>query len=71
MLAYHCATLKQVFTDGLDEDQVRLARRDAVFPGSFDMLARARKAVTEEPHLAGTPLDGFREAWRLSPVPLW
>lgn len=69
MLAYHCATLKQVFTDELDENQVRLARKDAAFPGSFDKLAQARKAVAEDPHLAGILLDAFRDAWNLSIVP--
>nr|CEL22645.1 hypothetical protein [Kibdelosporangium sp. MJ126-NF4]CTQ89786.1 hypothetical protein [Kibdelosporangium sp. MJ126-NF4] len=68
MLAYHGATLLQVFTDHLDEDTAKRARDQTDLPGSFDQLGRARKAITGDPHLAGLLLDEFRHAWSLSTV---
>lgn len=66
MLAYHGATLRQVFTDELDEGIAKRARDEAGFSGSLDQLGRARKAITEDPRLAGLLLDEFRA--RLEPV---
>jgi hypothetical protein len=63
--AYHGATLLQTFTDDVDEHLVRRARDEVGFAGSFDRLARARAAIAEQPHLAESLLDGFREAWAL------
>jgi hypothetical protein len=69
MLAYHCATIQEVFTDELDEETMRRARDDPSFPGSFDQLGRARNAIAQDPQLAGALIDEFRHAWRLRGVP--
>jgi hypothetical protein len=69
MLAYHCATIQEVFTDELDEQTMRRARDDPWFPGSFDQLGRARNAIAHDPQLAGALIDEFRHAWRLRGVP--
>jgi hypothetical protein len=69
MLVYHSATLQQVFTDQLDIHRVEQARDQTAHPGSFDQLAEARNAITEDPRLAGALLDEFREAWNLPTLP--
>jgi hypothetical protein len=49
MLAYHCATLLEVFTDKLDAARATAAQTEPDLPGSFDQLSRALVAVIEDP----------------------
>ncbi|HEX5121479.1 MAG TPA: hypothetical protein VFW65_40375 [Pseudonocardiaceae bacterium] len=68
MHAYHSATLRQIFTDTLDEQRARHARDHAASPGSFDRLGRARHLMGVDPQLGWLLLDEFREAWNLEVV---
>ena len=68
MLAYHCATLLEVFTNELDAARATNARTEPDLPGSFDQLSRARVAVAEDPYLAWALLEEFRDAWQLPVV---
>jgi hypothetical protein len=67
MLAYHSATLMQVFNDALDQQQA-LDAHYITSSGSFDRLAQARNAISEDPQLAWLLLDEFREAWKYQTI---
>lgn len=66
--AYHCATLKEVFSDQFDADKARPACADGEGAGTFDQLSRARGLVPEDPRLAWFLIDDFRATWHLDVV---
>jgi hypothetical protein len=63
--SYYCATLQEVFTDGLDSLRIVKATSDTSGPGSFDTLAAARYAFTLDTQLAWRSITQFRKAWSL------
>ena len=66
--AYYCATLQEVFTDGLDSERVEQAANVASQSpesGSFDALAAARNAFMIDTMLAWRLITRFRKEWCL------
>ena len=63
--AYYCATLQEVFTDCLGNEQMIEATSASAQPGSFDSLAAARYAFTLDTQLAWRSITQFRQAWFL------
>ena len=66
--AYYCATLQEVFTDGLDRERIERATNVASQSpesGSFDALAAARNAFMIDPALAWRLISRFRKEWCL------
>ncbi len=61
--AYYCATLQEVFTDCLGNEQMIEATSASAQPGSFDSLAAARYAFTLDTQLAWRSITQFRQAW--------
>ncbi|NRQ39963.1 hypothetical protein HII36_50265 [Nonomuraea sp. NN258] len=61
---YFCATLEDVFDDRLDAARMTAATRDGD-GGTFDELAAARFAFTQDTHLAWHSITAFRTAWGL------
>ena len=63
--AYFCATLQEVFTDGLDGEHMIAATSVPPGPGSFDALAAARAAFSLDTKLAWRLITQCRKAWSL------
>jgi hypothetical protein len=63
--AYYCATLRDVFTERLDAEDVFRATVSSDDPGSFDALASARHAFALDTRIAWQEITRFRKAWRL------
>ena len=66
--AYYCATLQEVFTDGLDRERIEQATNmtsQSPESGSFDALAAARNAFMIDPALAWRLITRFRKEWCL------
>jgi prepilin signal peptidase PulO-like enzyme (type II secretory pathway) len=61
--AYYCATLQDVFTDDLDNEQIVRASSDSRGPASFDALAGIRNALGLDTMLAWQMISHFRAAW--------
>jgi hypothetical protein len=64
---YFCATLLEIFTQRLSEEQVKEASTVGG-PGSFDALATVRQQFSVSPRVAWLTLNAFREAWTLATV---
>ncbi|MGH3164984.1 MAG: hypothetical protein ACRDN0_03700 [Trebonia sp.] len=63
--AYYCATLRDVFTEGLNAEDMFRATIASENPGSFDALASARHAFSLDTRLAWRMITQFRKAWHL------
>ena len=62
---YFCATVLEVFSQDLTQEQVIIATKTGR-PGSFDVLASVRQEFSVSPRIAWLTLNRFREAWPLS-----
>ena len=62
---YYCATLLEVFTDDLTDEQMSEAR-DTVGDGSFDALASIRQLFAVSARVAWLSISAFRKAWGLT-----
>jgi hypothetical protein len=60
---YYAATLLELFTDNLDEADVR--RIEGNGDGSAEQLALARQAFATSAMLAWPRISGFRETWNM------
>jgi hypothetical protein len=60
---YHCATILEVFNDGLTKEQFDERRH------ILDTLAAAKQEIGKHPQLAWLMVDEFREAWGLPIAP--
>jgi hypothetical protein len=67
--AYYCATLQEVFGDGVDSQRIVQATSTTTTglpeSGSFDALADARNAFTIDTALAWRLITKFRKEWCL------
>ncbi|PRX96227.1 transcriptional regulator [Allonocardiopsis opalescens] len=72
---YYCATLLEVFGDGLTEQRLELGRTASGTAGearpdaSFDTLASVRQLFAVNARLAWLTVSAFRAAWGLETVP--
>jgi hypothetical protein len=62
---YYCATLQEVFTDGLDGESITRATTGLPGPGTFDSLAGTRNAFALGTPLAWRLITKFRDAWSM------
>ncbi len=62
---YYCATLLEIFNDGLTKDQLQKAEASDAGPFSLDHLARSRQTFAVNPLIAWSEVSDFRSAWDL------
>jgi hypothetical protein len=64
---YFCATLVEIFTNGLKRPRMLVGEQGIAESQSFERLALARQDFAVSPSLALVRLDAFRSAWKLKP----
>jgi hypothetical protein len=63
--AYYCATLQEVFSERMSDQQIIEATSQPAQPGSFETLASAKNAFTLSTMLAWRLNTQFRAAWSM------
>jgi hypothetical protein len=64
-LYYYCATLLEIFHDGLEPSRLKAAEQSKSGVGSLDRLARCRQSFAINARVAWVAVSKFREAWDL------